>query len=96
MTHTSLKIGGTNPALTETLANFNACVNEGGTGRKEEASGPKVWCDAAAGVAEAAAIVFLVTIVCRGRRWVSRDTVKIMGFYGVSGLVTKYSTCILC
>ena len=36
----------------------------------------------------AAAIVFLVTIVCRGRRWVSRDAVKIMGFYGVSGLVS--------
>ena len=40
-----------------------------------------------------AAIVFLVTIVCRGRPWVSRDTVKIMafsstplltlGFYGI-------------
>ena len=71
------------------MANFNACVNEGGTGRKEEASGPKVWCDAAAGAGVAeAAIVFLVTIVCRGRRWVSRDAVKIMGFYGVSGLVS--------
>ena len=51
LTRTTLKIGDTTPALTETLANFNACVNEGGTGRKEGksgASGPKVWCDAAA------------------------------------------------
>ena len=65
-------------------------MKEGPEGRKKRAGLKFGAMRRRAGVAEAA-IVFLVTIVCRGRLWVSRDTVKIMGF-----LWDFVNTCVLC